>query len=69
MTHLRITKRKGGEDLVPIFWDDNYFPLFPGEKREISAAYTAANLEGSDAVLEVDGYNVTPSEMQPTPHP
>ncbi len=30
--HLRVTKDKDGDDLVPIFWDDNYFSLLPGEE-------------------------------------
>src|SRR6266704_167690 len=31
MVHPRITLGKGGEDVVPIFWSDNYFSLLPGE--------------------------------------
>ena len=68
MVHLRITKGEGGEDLVPIFWEDNYFPLLPGEHREISATYNLSKLEGKDAVLELDGYNVPATEVQIT-HP
>jgi len=36
MIHLRLAN-KNGEDVVPIFWDDNYFSLLPGEKREVGA--------------------------------
>src|SRR4029077_19426116 len=31
MVHLRLTNGKGGEDLTPVFWEDNYFSLLPGE--------------------------------------
>src|SRR6266478_2685887 len=58
MVHLRVTKGKGGEDVTPIFWADNYFSLLPGEVREISASYDPADLNGNAAVLEVDGYNL-----------
>jgi exo-1,4-beta-D-glucosaminidase len=58
MVHLRFTKGKGGEDLTPIFWSDNYFSLLPGEEREITAGYDPEDLDGKAAVLEVDGYNV-----------
>jgi exo-1,4-beta-D-glucosaminidase len=58
MVHLRVTKGKGGEDLTPIFWSDNYFSLLPGEVKEVSVAYDAPDLNGKAAVLEVDGYNV-----------
>jgi exo-1,4-beta-D-glucosaminidase len=58
MVHLRVTKGKGGEDLTPIFWSDNYFSLLPGEQKQVSAGYHSSDLSGKAAVLEVDGYNV-----------
>src|SRR5713101_1420841 len=58
MVHLRVTKGKGGEDLTPIFWSDNYFSLLPGEEREVTASYDLSDLSGKDAVLEVGGYNI-----------
>jgi len=58
MVHLRVTKGKGGEDLAPIFWTDNYFSLLPGEQRESIAHYDALELNGKEAVVEVNGYNV-----------
>jgi exo-1,4-beta-D-glucosaminidase len=58
MVHFRVSKGKGGEDVTPIFWSDNYFPLFPGEQREITATYDPSSLDDKAAVLEVDGYNV-----------
>ena len=35
MVHLRAT-HKGGTDITPILWDDNYFSLLPGEQREVT---------------------------------
>jgi exo-1,4-beta-D-glucosaminidase len=64
MVHLRLTRGKGGDDIVPILWEDNYFSLLPGESREISASYDKAALEGATAVLEVDGFNVNPQAIQ-----
>jgi exo-1,4-beta-D-glucosaminidase len=37
MTHLRVVE--GAEEILPVFWDDNYFELFPGEKREVKVAF------------------------------
>ena len=59
MVHLRVTKGKGGEDATPIFWSDNYFSLLPGEEHEVTASYDPSDLDGRDAVLEVDGYNIS----------
>lgn len=64
MAHLRVTKGKGGEDLTPIFWSDNYFSLLPGEQREISASYDASALDGKSAVVELDGYNVAKQSIE-----
>jgi exo-1,4-beta-D-glucosaminidase len=64
MVHLRITRGKGGEDLTPIFWSDNYFSLLPGEQKQVTAIYDAADLGGKAAVLQVDGYNVAAQTSQ-----
>jgi len=62
MVHLRLTKGKDGEDVVPIFWDDNYFSLLPGESRVLSGSYDLDALDGKQPTLAVDGWNVTASE-------
>ena len=37
---LKMVDPKSGEERLPVFWDDNYFELFPGEKREIRVAHS-----------------------------
>jgi exo-1,4-beta-D-glucosaminidase len=64
MAHLRLTRGPGGEDVVPIFWSDNYFSLLPGEERQVTATYDSSALDGKAAVLAVDGYNVVSSTVQ-----
>lgn len=63
MVHLRLTRGKGGEDVLPIFWDDNYFSLLPGEKREVTAHYDLPSLGKKSTVLEIDGWNITPQTL------
>jgi exo-1,4-beta-D-glucosaminidase len=58
--HLKITKGRGGEELLPIYWEDNYFPLLPGEKREVRVTFREADLQGAKPFVEVDGWNVAP---------
>ena len=60
MVHARITKGRDGDDLVPIFWDDNYFSLLPGEEKTVSVSFAAADLKGSAPSLTIDGYNIVP---------
>lgn len=45
---------------MPISWEDNYFPLLPGEKREVSATFREADLKGAKPAVEVDGWNFAP---------
>jgi hypothetical protein len=42
----------------PIFWEDNYISLMPGEKREIAATYGNGLLRGAQPVIRVDGINL-----------
>jgi len=64
MVHLRLTNGKGGEDLTPVFWEDNYFSLLPGESREISARYHAvATANGNEPAVELEGFNVSPATL------
>ncbi len=57
--HLKVNQ-VGGEEILPVIWEDNYFSLLPGERREVSATYAADSLQGADPVVELQGWNVTP---------
>ncbi|ABF40361.1 glycoside hydrolase family 2, sugar binding protein [Candidatus Koribacter versatilis Ellin345] len=63
MTHLAIAKGKGGDDIAPILWSDNYVSMLPKEKRELTATFDAKELDGKTPVLEVDGWNITPGAV------
>jgi exo-1,4-beta-D-glucosaminidase len=65
MVHLRVTEGKGGADVVPVFYQENYFSLLPGESRGVAVSYPLNALEGKAAVVEVDGYNVVPATVNP----
>jgi exo-1,4-beta-D-glucosaminidase len=62
-THLAIAKGKGGDDVAPILWSDNYVSLLPKEKRELTATFDARELDGKAPVLEVDGWNIVPGAV------
>jgi len=66
MVHLRVTRGKGGEDVTPIFWQDNYFSLLPGEHRTVTAKFDPAALQDKEAVLVLDGWNVNAVVLGPT---
>jgi exo-1,4-beta-D-glucosaminidase len=55
---LKVDKGQGGEEILPVLWQDNYVSLMPGEKREITATYPASGLGAAKAVVETKGWNV-----------
>ena len=55
---LKVVKGAGGEEILPVIWQDNYVSLLPGEKREITASYRAAELGTSKPTVEISGWNV-----------
>lgn len=65
MVHAVLTRGPHGEEVLPVFWDDNYFCLAPGESKEIDARFAADDLGQSPLALEVGGWNVE-SDFQAT---
>ena len=55
---VKINKGKGGQEILPVVWEDNYVSLLPGEKREIGATYRAAELGSAKADVEISGWNL-----------
>ncbi|HYY99428.1 MAG TPA: glycoside hydrolase family 2 protein, partial [Pyrinomonadaceae bacterium] len=55
---LQIQRGRGGEEALPVLWDDNYVSLLPGEKRELTAVYHVEDLRGARPSLAVGGWNV-----------
>jgi exo-1,4-beta-D-glucosaminidase len=55
---LKLDKGQGGDEILPVRWEDNYVSLMPGETRDIAARYDAASLGSAEPALEVSGFNV-----------
>jgi exo-1,4-beta-D-glucosaminidase len=60
---LRLKNKKDDLDVVPVFWDDNYFSLLPGEERLISVSYDVSQLDGEHPVIQIAGFNIAESEI------
>ena len=58
MVHLTVHRGPAGSDIEPVYWEDNYFELMPGEKREVTATYPRQLLGGAAPHVKVDGWNV-----------
>ena len=63
LVRLRLLKGNGGPEVLPVFFDDKYVSLLPGEKREIVAHVRNSDLAGAKPVLALDGFNVAPAQL------
>jgi exo-1,4-beta-D-glucosaminidase len=55
--HLKVIDPATGDELLPVFWDANYFELMPGEKREVRVAYSR-HAASKALAIEADAWNV-----------
>jgi len=55
---LNVAGSETGNSILPIFWDDNYVSLLPGETRIISARLRKEDLKGETPVFRFSGWNV-----------
>jgi hypothetical protein len=63
LVRLRLINRKDGAEVLPVFWDDNYISLLPGEKHEVTVHVRKSDLDATKPVLAVDGFNVAPMQV------
>lgn len=47
-----------GKQLYPVFWNDNYISLLPGEKREISCSMAKNTVKAGTFFLQLNGWNM-----------
>jgi exo-1,4-beta-D-glucosaminidase len=52
------------EPILPIFWQDNYFSLLPGEKRNIEMQLDASLVNEEKLLFKLDGWNLGVSQEQ-----
>ena len=55
---LKLVDAATGDEILPVFWDDNYFELLPGETREIGVAFARPTAQPR---IEVEAWNVSTS--------
>ena len=61
--HLGIHKSGQSDEILPVFWDDNYIELLPGESRELTARYLPATSVFGGSELTVSGWNIAPATI------
>jgi hypothetical protein len=58
---LKMKNKKQNELALPVFFEDNYFTLFPGEKKElwIDVTQLPENTDSNDLLFEAEAFNST----------
>ena len=60
----QILRKSSGDMVLPVFWEDNYFSLLPGEQRTVKVEFNMENLAGEKPLVRVEGWNVKPWERE-----
>ncbi|HEY9339978.1 MAG TPA: sugar-binding domain-containing protein [Hanamia sp.] len=58
MIHLDMKKKGTGESVLPVFWNENYITLLPGEERLVSGYCHTSDLDKNQVSITVSGWNV-----------
>ena len=56
--HLQLHRAVSGERVLPVYYTDNYVSLVPDEQKTITIEADAADLEGQNPLILVDGWNI-----------
>ena len=58
MVRLNVVGRQDGGQILPMFYEDNYFSLMPGEKKTVTLRWYDADSRGNSPEVIVSGYNM-----------
>ena len=58
MIRVNVVGAEDGEQILPIFYSDNYFSLLPGERKLVSFHWKDIDTRANDPKIVVTGYNV-----------
>ena len=51
LVHLAVRRGEQGPEVAPCYWEDNYFSLLPGERRELRVRFPTTELQGASPVV------------------
>jgi exo-1,4-beta-D-glucosaminidase len=55
---LKVKGKQSGRSILPVFWDDNYISLLPGEIKIISGRFSTKDAGGENPVFVFSGWNI-----------
>ena len=57
-TYFDLVNQGTDDPILPVYWDDNYITLLPGEERTYTARFDLEDLKGDKPYLKVKAWNV-----------
>jgi exo-1,4-beta-D-glucosaminidase len=55
---LKVIGDRSGRSILPIFWDDNYISLLPGEAKTVSGRFSSEDTGGEKPMFVFSGWNL-----------
>ncbi|MFO7668380.1 MAG: discoidin domain-containing protein [Bacteroidales bacterium] len=59
MNRIKLKDTQSGESVLPVFFDDDYVTLLPGEKKTITMKIEEKYLENRDVEINLEGWNTS----------
>jgi predicted secreted protein len=63
MIRLKSVKDRSGERILPVYYEDNYFSLLPGESKNIALEFDPKHLDGEQFKLLLEGWNIEQKDV------
>ncbi len=58
MVVLALKDKNSSDEITPVYWQDNYFSLLPGEKKTVLADFSARDRDKEDIQFILYGWNL-----------
>ena len=58
LIRVNVLGASSGEQILPMFYSDNYFSLLPGEQKTVNIHWADADTRGEQPKIVVSGFNV-----------
>ncbi|MFH0758922.1 MAG: discoidin domain-containing protein [Bacteroidota bacterium] len=59
LNKIKLKDKHNGESVLPVFFDDDYISLLPGEKKTITMKIEEKYLENRDVEINLEGWNTS----------
>lgn len=63
MVRFKVMQKGTDKRVLPVFYDDEYFLVLPGQSKTVAMDYTTADAFGNEPQLFVEGFNVNKTEI------